>query len=96
MASAYRPQVLIANNGTIISLKYVESISQVSKEGEDAVVNKLKGDVTFDVTTVSGARYTISISHIVKAYIKECSFDDDKNDVYLAILERWIHLLGTV
>jgi hypothetical protein len=93
MAFAYRPQVLVTNNGTIVSLRYVESISQVSKE-EDAVVDKLKDDLTFSVTTVSGSIHTISIKRLSAAYRKECQFDNDKRETYLAIIDRWINLVG--
>ena len=93
MAAAFRPQSLVSNDGTIISLRYVESISQVSK-GEDAVIDKLKDDLTFDITTVSGCKHTISIKRLVKAYSKECTFDSNMHDTYLAILDRWINLLG--
>ena len=92
--ASYRPNALIANDGTIVALMHVESISQVSKD-EDAVIDKLKDDLTFTVTTVSGCKHTISIRRLVRAYRKECSFDTDMHDTYQAILERWIHLLGT-
>jgi hypothetical protein len=95
MASAYRPYALVTNDGTIVALMHIESISQASR-GEEAVVDKLKGDLTFNVTTVSGYIHTISIKRLVAAYKKDCRFDDDMHETYLAILERWIHLLGTV
>ena len=93
MAVIFRPQSLISSDGAIIALRYVESISQVS-EGEDAVVDKLKDDLTFNVTTVSGHIHTISIKRLVAAYKKDCYFDDDMHKIYLAILDRWINLLG--
>ena len=93
MACAFRPQSLITNDGTIVSLRYVESISQVSKD-EDAVIDKLKDDLTFLVTTVSGNKHTISIKRLVKAYKKDHHFDNDMHETYLAILDRWINLVG--
>ena len=92
MALAFRPNTLVSTNGTIISLRYVESISQISKE-EDAVIDKLKDDLTFKITTVSGCEHTISIKRLVKAYKKECTFDTDMHETYLAVLDRWNHLL---
>jgi hypothetical protein len=94
MASAYRPYALVSNEGTIVALMHVESISQASK-GEEAVVDKLKGDLTFNVTTVSGKIHTISMRRLVAAYKKDCHFDEDMHETYLAILDRWIHLLGS-
>ncbi len=94
MASSYRPNALVASDGTIVALKHVESISQCG-EDEDAVVDKLKGDLTFVVTTLSGTMHTISVNRLVRAYKKECSFDSDMHDTYLAVLDRWIHLLGS-
>ena len=93
MACAFRPQSLITDDGTIVSLRYVESISQVSKD-EDAVIDKLKDDLTFLVTTVSGNKHTISIKRLVKAYKKDHHFDNDMHETYLAILDRWINLVG--
>ena len=93
MACAYRPQSLITDDGTIVSLRYVESISQVSKD-EDAVIDKLKDDLTFLITTVSGNKHTISIKRLVKAYKKDHHFDDEMHETYLAILDRWINLVG--
>jgi hypothetical protein len=94
MASSYRPNALVADDGTIVALMHVESVSQCSKN-EDAVVDKLKDDLTFVVTTVSGRMHTISVKRLVRAYRKECSFDTDMHDTYLAVLDRWIHLLGS-
>ena len=93
MACAFRSQSLITDDGTIVSLRYVESISQVSKD-EDAVIDKLKDDLTFLVTTVSGNKHTISIKRLVKAYKKDHHFDNDMHETYLAILDRWINLVG--
>ena len=93
MACTYRPQSLITDDGTIVSLRYVESISQVSKD-EDAVVDKLKDDLTFLITTVSGNKHTISIKRLVKAYKKDHHFDNEMHETYLAILDRWINLVG--
>jgi hypothetical protein len=92
MASAFRPCTLVSNDGTIVSLRYVESISQISGN-EDAVIDRLKDDLTFNITTVSGFKHTISIKRLVKAYKKECTFDTDMHETYLAVLDRWNHLL---
>lgn len=94
MSLAYRPNALVSNDGTIVALMHVESISQISRE-EDAVVDKLKDDLTFTVTTVSGYIHTISIKRLVKAYQKDFQFDNDMHETYKSILDRWIHLLGT-
>jgi hypothetical protein len=93
MANAFRPNALIANDGTIVALVHIESISQVSKE-EDATVDKLRDDLTFIVTTVSGFKHTISIKRLIKAHRADCVFDNDMHETYLSILDRWIHLLG--
>lgn len=94
MTCNWRPQSLVTNNGTIVSLRYVESISQISK-GEDAVVDKLKDDLTFDITAVSGYIHTISVKRLIAAYSRDYRFDNDSmHEIYLCILDRWIHLLG--
>lgn len=92
MATTFRPNVLVTTDGTIVSLRYVESINQVSKD-EDAVVDKLQDDLTFSITTVSGKTHTISVNRLVQTYKADCLFNDNKQDTYLAILDRWIHLL---
>ena len=92
MAYAFRPNSLIDVDGTIVALVHVESISQSSKN-EHAVIDKLQGDITFIITTVSGHKHTMSIKKITETY-KNCAFSDNMHDTYLAILDRWIHLLG--
>ena len=94
MSAAFRPNALVTNDGTIVALIHIESVSQVSKD-EDAVVDKLKDDLTFVITTVSGYKHTVSIKRLVKAYKKDHHFDNDMHETYLAILDRWIHLLGS-
>jgi ribosomal protein S1 len=94
MAVTFRPNAIVSSDGTIIALVHIESIGQINKGTEDAVIDKLKNDITFTVTTVSGKNHTISIERLIKAYKKECSFDDDMHNVYLSVLDRWIHLLG--
>ena len=95
MPATYRPNTIISDDGTIISLGHVESISQITKDTEEAVIDKLKDDITFSVTTSSGKEHIISVKRLVKAYNKECTFDNDMHTVYLCVLDRWIHLLGT-
>ena len=94
MTFVYRPNSLVSADGTVIALIHIESISQVSKE-EDAVIDKLKDDLTFIVTTVSGCKHSISVNRLVKAYRGTTAFDSDMHNTYMSILDRWIHLLGT-
>lgn len=93
MHAVFRPSSIVAEDGTIISLRYVESVSQLSKD-EDAVMDKLKDDLTFTVTTVSGYKHTISIKRLVRAYRNEIQFSENMYETYLSVLSRWNNLLG--
>lgn len=93
MGQVFRPSVLISNKGTNVALRHVESIHLVSKD-EDAVIDRLRDDLTFTIITVSGYEHTISANQLIKTFPKELSENAAVHDVYQAVLDRWIYLLG--
>lgn len=93
MSQIFRPSVLISDKGTNIALRHVESIRRVSKD-EDVVIDRLKNDLTFIIITGSGFEHTISVNQLIKTFPKELSENAAVHDVYQAVLDRWIYLLG--
>lgn len=53
---------VLATDGTVILLKFVESM-RFNSDPIDQVVDALKGDVTFNIVTISGKEYIISAGY---------------------------------
>ena len=83
----YRLNVIQAECGSIVLLKFVESISSKS-EPEDKVIDKLRDDLRFTVRTVSGHEYFIS----TKAIAKIIGSDSSATEVAQAIYDKWKHI----
>lgn len=89
-------EVVVASDGTIISLKSIESFRFIKVASGDATIDKLKDDVSFEFRTVSGKEYTSSANSIlVLQFQSDINTTNLKykeilvNDVYL----RWLWLL---
>jgi hypothetical protein len=83
----YRLNVIQAECGSIVLLKFVESISSKS-EPEDKVVDKLRDDLRFTVRTVSGREYLVSTRTIADIIGSDSSVADLAQDIY----EKWKHI----
>jgi hypothetical protein len=79
-------EVVVASDGTIISLKSIESFKFTNLTSEEATVNKLKDDVSFEFRTVSGKEYTASANSILIF-----QFDSDKNAAEMKYKERLVN-----
>jgi len=52
----------LAETGEVILLKFVESMRL--RNEEDEIIDKLKGDVSFVVRTISGREYIVSMNTV--------------------------------
>ncbi len=85
----YARPYLVTSSGELVLFKFIESINYGFGAGSDPVINKLKDDIVFEIVTVSGARYFISINYHIKLF-----FEDDtlKGDLVKAIIDQWLYL----
>ncbi len=86
----YQPTSLIAPDGSFIALKHIESMG-ASRSGEDQLMDKLKEDITFDVITVSGQKYSISVQEQIKTFLNSAAYSPVS--IYTSILTRWANLV---
>lgn len=52
----------LTNGLTFIHLKHIESLTEFVDDDEDSLVDKLKDDLRFEVTTSSGKTYICSVN----------------------------------
>jgi hypothetical protein len=85
--ASYAPAFVISN-GTLIGLPFIESIDLGARGDEDAVIDRLKGDLRFNIKTASGKEYTLSmLQHI--GSLTEYSIPTDVKELGQAIVDKW-------
>lgn len=88
--AVYSPGFVISGDA-IIGLAFIESI-HLGINDDDKIVDKLRGDSQFKITTTSGKEYTLSmLEHMTK--LKEYNIPSDINVIGQAILEKWGHIM---
>lgn len=82
----FHGEFLILDDDTVLAIKFIESIKYPDTEAN--VVDVLKNDLHFEVITVSGNRYTVSVNKQNKygVLINTSEFRD-------AIYYRWRHII---
>lgn len=63
----YAYTTLLTNDNISIAIKYIESI-HISNNDADVLVDKLRNDIIFGITTISGKYYDISVQHQIKVH----------------------------
>lgn len=91
--SNYQPTFVVAEDRTVIALKFVESMN-LSREESDLVADKLKGDRIIHVTTSSGNSYAISMQTQIKLLKPQFSISDDPEELRSSIFERWVSFIN--
>jgi hypothetical protein len=91
--SVFQPSFVIAEDNTVVSLRSVESMN-LARDGEEQVVDRLKGDVFIEIRTLSGATYTISMRKQMEILGKQYKLSDDPGEVRSAIFERWVAFIN--
>lgn len=91
--SVFQPSFVIAEDNTVVSLRFVESMN-LARDSEEKVVDKLKGDVTLDIRTSSGATYVISARKQMEIIGKQYKLSEDPGEVRTAIFERWVTFIN--
>lgn len=83
----YGKNVIYTTCGSIIPLKFVESIS-FDKTDEDLMIDKLMDDFCGNIRTVSGQDYRISIKQIAR----RADIDGFIHEIVQAILDKWMFI----
>ncbi len=83
--SGYGHYSIFAEEGDIIPFKFIESMRFIGLP-EDETVDKLKGDVSVSIRTISGKEYTISMNALQKAVGGRVG----GNDLARAIYDKWL------
>lgn len=84
--SSFSSNFLVVDTFTVIAMCYIESISFASKE--DLTVDKLSGDCTFSVRTISGKEYKVS-ALAQAGYIVGTDIEQWAQSIY----DRWKYIL---
>jgi hypothetical protein len=85
--AAYTPAFVISN-GTLIGLPFIESIDLSARADEDAVIDRLKGDLRFTIKTTSGKEYTLSMLQHISA-LTEYPIPTDVKELGQSIIDKW-------
>lgn len=86
----YRANIVLATNNTFIPIKHIESINSYREES-DVLMDILRKDFVFFVTTLSGKDYEISLLQQLETF--DGVFDtNDVQQLFNEFLQRWIDL----
>jgi hypothetical protein len=86
----YSPGFVISG-GIVIGMPFIESIDLHVEEDEE-IIDRLKGDVRFNISTVSGKEYTLSmLQH--QTTLTDYSLPTDTRILGQAILEKWCYIM---
>jgi hypothetical protein len=80
---------VIADDNTVIALRYVESIN-MAKDHESTVMDNLKGDATLEIRTAGGVVYTISALRQKDVLSSRFKLRDTPQEIKSDIFERWV------
>ena len=86
--SMFQPTTVVSDDRSVISLRYVESVN-FTQEDEDAVIEKLRDDLTIKIRTVSGMEHVISMQMQKTVYGTAFKIPSDLKELREAIIERW-------
>ena len=96
---SFSQDVIVASDGTIIALKHIESFKPLNYVSEDAVIDRLKGDISFSFRTISGFEHTSSSNlicerqmHYSAEKVKSLTYDE-RFHVVSDIVGHWMFLL---
>lgn len=89
--AVFQPSFLVANDNTVVALKFIESMN-LSRDVEEQVLDKLKDDVVLEIRTVGGVQYTVSSRHQMEI-LKQYCLSDDPIELRTAIFERWVNIV---
>jgi hypothetical protein len=80
----YHQSVIYTTCGATVLLKFVESFI-FDKGSEELVIDKLMDDFCFNIRTVSGQEYRISIRYIAEAV----GISESIPEIAQAIFDKW-------
>jgi hypothetical protein len=84
----YSSEFLSHSNGAaVVALKYVESMRY--PDGEDATLDKLKDDLNFEITMISGKEYKISVRDNFE-HLRSEELADAMNSIY----NKWRYIIS--
>jgi len=83
--SVFHGHSLVSIKEEIILLKFIESMCFLQEE--DALVDKLKGDISLVVRTISGREHIVSMNTVQKC-VGDATFTN--KELAYAILEKWL------
>jgi hypothetical protein len=91
--SVYQPATLVTADKTVVALRHIESITFLQDE-EEMVVDKLKGDVTIRIRTISGMESVISMREQKSVYGNSYKITEDMKQLREDIFDRWLSLIS--
>lgn len=91
MTCIYREHVILTEDCTLILLKRIESIN-INKDssGEGTVMDVLKDDIKFNITTMTGKDYTISLNYLRQGLVTK--YECNNKELLNAILDAWVNI----
>lgn len=90
--AAYHVNVVVADDGTVIPLRHIETMNFV-RDDEDAVVDKLRDDCAINVVTLSGRKFLISMEMQLRTFPSHTA-GMSSEELSSAIYDKWIRIFN--
>lgn len=84
----YIQDIVITTSGYYLPLKFIESL-KIDLPEDSEIIDKLRGDITLFVRTISGYEYEVSILQLAEVF----NLDSPNADIASALLEKWVRAI---
>lgn len=91
--AVFQPVVVATADGTLVSLRRIESMNFVRDE-QEKIVDALKADCSIAIVTDSGREYQISMLRQIEVFAKGYNVSKDVQELRTAIFERWLSFIS--
>jgi hypothetical protein len=92
MAEFHKPYIYI-NDRTVLHMSFIETVGFPDDSSD--IVDKLKGDLTIEVTTLGGRNYTISMLLQRELSYSTADGPSDLDKLRKMIYRKWLHINRT-
>lgn len=91
MSDIFKSSVVVTDDNWAIPFIHIECM-KMYRSSEDETVDKLKGDATIDIHTISGRQYTISMLKQISSLPKSMNITTNIFTLREAIFNRWLYM----
>lgn len=90
MSSYFQPNFVIAEDNTLIALKFIAALKYQDDSGEEMVFDRLNNDRKLVVITCYGESYKISMKTQLEKFNGKYKVEQDIDNLSLSIYLKWL------